>query len=121
MPKWKTQMRYFGWFLYTVTVTRFQKVSHFWFGFPGFSKLETEEEATTTSSTTTEATKPTFATASVKVNHIKAANEEEVAEVNLTSSIKAIEEDETPKPSLPVEFARGPKFTSFDVKIDERK
>ena len=82
--------------------------------------METEEAAATTSSTTTEATKPTFATASVKVNHIKAANEEEVAEVNLTSSIKAIEEDETPKP-LPVEFARGPKFTSFDVKIDERK
>ena len=96
------------------------KVSHFWFGFPGFSKLETEEAAATTSSTTTEATKPTFATASVKVNHIKAANEEEEEEMNLTSSIKAIEEDETPKP-LPVEFARGPKFTSFDVKIDERK
>lgn len=82
--------------------------------------METEEAAATTSSTTTEATKPTFATASVKVNHIKAANEEEEEEMNLTSSIKAIEEDETPKP-LPVEFARGPKFTSFDVKIDERK
>ena len=95
-----------------------------WYGnwyYPTPKPEDTEEEATTTSSTTTEATKPTFATASVKVNHIKAANEEEVAEVNLTSSIKAIEEDETPKPSLPVEFARGPKFTSFDVKIDERK
>ena len=78
------------------------------------------EETTSTSSTTTEATKPTFATASVKVNHIKAANEEE-EEVNLKANKAIQEEEETGAKPLPLEFARGPKFTSFDVKIDDRK
>ena len=89
------------------------------FGFAGFSQLKTEE-TTSTSSTTTEATKPTFATASVKVNHIKAANEEE-EEVNLKANKAIQEEEETGAKPLPLEFARGPKFTSFDVKIDDRK
>ena len=96
------------------------------------NKLKSEEKPIISSTTEAleaeaqakaQATKTTPATASVKVNHIKAANEEKTeSRVNLTP-IKVTEaEGEGSNKPLPLEFARqGPKFTSFDIKVDDRK